>query len=70
LGHDAGNQAVPHSCPIVLWIGADPRASGAARSVFVDEIDEVGDPNCPSCLEPMRAMTTCWWCPSCRVAKR
>lgn len=30
--------------------------------------DDLGAPNCPSCLEPMEAVVAAWWCAACRVS--
>lgn len=29
--------------------------------------DDLGAPNCPSCLHPTEAVVAAWWCPACRV---
>ena len=35
-----------------------------------DELSFATAPNCPTCLFPMEAVVTCWWCDWCRVAIR
>ena len=35
----------------------------------VDDIDELGAPNCPVCLESMEPAVGAWWCEACRVSR-
>lgn len=34
---------------------------------MTDDLDDLGVPNCPTCLEPMQPVVGAWWCGECRV---
>lgn len=35
-----------------------------------DDLADVGTPNCPECLHPMRLVVLAWWCKDCRITLR